>query len=191
VSFLAQGTLLDTVPLANGVATLTTTPSVAESEAISAAYSGDPNDLPGAASLLLPVSAPAPTVTSLVRTGVHLEPTHLVLTFSTPLNAASALNLVAYRLVLLAPGKERGTLRAIVIKLKSAVYDPVHQRVTLRPRQRLNLRRPYLLTASGTGPSAIKSAAGLALDGKGTGQPGSDYQALILGFGPLGAAPML
>jgi hypothetical protein len=92
--------------------------------------------------------------------------------------------------VLLAPGKQRGTLRAIVIKLKSAVYDSVHQTVTLRPKQRLNLQKPYLLTISGTGPNAIKSAAGLALDGKGTGQPGSDYQALILGFGPIGTAPL-
>jgi hypothetical protein len=192
VSFFADGTLLGTVALSSGTATLTTSALAAGSHTIVAQYSGDSSNLPGTATVALQVNTPAssaPVVTSLTRAGVHFQPTQLVLTFSTPLNAATAQNLQAYRLELLAPGKQRGTVRVIIIKLKSAVYDPVHHTVTLSPQQRLNLRRPYLLIASGTGTTAILSAGGVPLDGKGNGQPGSNYQTLIVGFGPLGSGP--
>jgi hypothetical protein len=189
VAFYDGATLLGTVPLAAGSATLTISNLAAGDHTIVAQYSGDANNLPGQASVSVPIiTPPAPVVTGLSRSGVHLQPTRLVLTFSTPLNAPRAQDLSAYRLVLIAPGPQRGSLRTVVLKLKSAVYDPARRTVTLTPRQRLNLHRPYMLTVKGTGTSAIESADGQPLDGRNNGQPGSDYQALILGSGPLGTA---
>ena len=41
--------------------------------------------------------------------------------------------------------------------------------------KRLDLHRTYRLTVSGTGTTALIDAQGKALDGKGSGRPGSNY----------------
>ena len=76
VGFFDSGTLLGAVPLASGKAALTTAMLTSGVHTILAQYSGDSSDLPGSASVSVQVITPAaPVVTSLVRTGVHLQPT--------------------------------------------------------------------------------------------------------------------
>jgi hypothetical protein len=67
------------------------------------------------------------------------------------------------------------------------VYDPSGPAVTLLPRRRLSLRRLYQLTVIGTPPGGLAGPDGTFLDGSGSGQPGSDFTATLLGFGAVGA----
>jgi hypothetical protein len=120
-----------------------------------------------------------PTVVSLQRFGVHLHPTTLVLTFSTPMDAARAESLSNYRLVSAGPDHRPGTKDDRVIPIRSAIYDAPTETVTLRPIHRLPLRRTYMLTVLGTPPGGLTDTAGVFLDGAGTGRPGSDYVAVI------------
>jgi hypothetical protein len=123
--------------------------------------------------------APAPTVVGLRRLGFHLQPTRLVLSFSTALDLARAQDLRNYRLTALGPGGR--PIRPV--GLATPVYDPSGPAVTLLPRRRLSLRRPYQLTVIGTPPGGLAGPDGTFLDGSGTGHPGSDYTATLLGFG--------
>jgi hypothetical protein len=55
------------------------------------------------------------------------------------------------------------------------VYDSATQTVTLTPARRLNRHRVYQLTITGTGPSGVADTHGNLLDGRGNGEPGSDF----------------
>jgi Bacterial Ig-like domain (group 3) len=192
VTFLDGTVVLGTAPLgAGGVATFTTSGLGLGNHASSAVYSGDSVFLASTSGVVSEVIDPAaPVVMSLQRTGVHLQPTLLVLSFSTPLDAASAQNLNNYLLVQMVPGRPGRPSRPLAIKLKAAVYNPILQTVTLVPRVRLNLRQIYRLTVVGTAPNGVRSATGQLLDGNNNGQPGSNYQALILGFGAVPIGPL-
>jgi hypothetical protein len=139
-----------------------------------------------------------PTVLSLRRTGIHDQPTHLVLTFDRPMSAATVQDLRNYLLFRVGPHGVAGP-HPQPIPIASAVYDPAARAVTLTPLHRLDLHRYYRLTASGTAPAGLRSVDGVLLDGSGRGQPGTDYVALVHGFaavapvslpaGPLGVMP--
>lgn len=185
VTLLDGATPLGTAPVSGGMATFTTAALSAGVHAITAVSSGSSAFVSSrsiAVSQLVtevpPVVAAAPVVTGLRRTGIHLQPTSLILNFSEPLNPARVQDLSNYRLVLHRRGRHPAT---IVIGLRSAVYDPVLQTVTLSPRGRLSLRLPYQLTVRRTAPQGITRAAGQFLDGQGNGQPGSNYRASIVG----------
>jgi hypothetical protein len=105
-----------------------------------------------------------------VRTGIHAEPTSLVLTFNELLDPSSAQNLSNYRLV----GPNRRP-----VPIASAVYNAINNTVTLSPASRLNVHWNYALTVIGTTPHGVTDVFGDLLDGAGTGQPGSDFQATI------------
>ena len=126
------------------------------------------NDL---ASVATTVDQVPPTVVSLVRLGFHAQPTVLVLRFSEPLDPATAQDSGNYQLILIAHG---GRLRR-PIRLSGAVYDATTQRVALLPARRLLLRFHYQLTVNGSTPTGVSGTTGVLLDGKGNGQPGSDY----------------
>ena len=72
-----------------------------------------------------------PTVVGLNRSGIHHQPTHLVLTFSEPLDPSRAQYLSDYTLV--APGHDGrfGTRDDQVICINSATYNPATRTVTL------------------------------------------------------------
>ncbi|WP_237722831.1 hypothetical protein [Singulisphaera acidiphila] len=114
---------------------------------------------------------PPPVVVSLVRQGVHAQPTQLVLGFSEALDAARAEELSQYRLVLIAHG---GRLRRPVA-LRNASYDAVTHTVTLHPTRLLPLRWQYSLTVRGDSPQGLTSATGVFLDGNRDGVPGGNY----------------
>lgn len=124
-----------------------------------------------------------PTVVDLSRTGIHHQPTRLVLTFSDALVPSRAQDLSNY--ILVAPGHDGrfGTRDDQVIRVKSATYDPATRTVTLSPSRNLNRYRRYRITVKGTGAAGVTDPAGKLLDGNGDGQPGGDYVAIIRGHG--------
>ena len=127
-------------------------------------------------------TAAAPTVVSLVRYGFHMQPTSLVLTFSTALDPASAQNVANYQIM-----TSGGTL----IPVSSAVYNASAMTVTLSPSQLLNIHDFYQLTVNGMPPNGLTSSTGVALDGAGNGTPGTNYVTTISGQNLAGPAPEL
>ena len=114
---------------------------------------------------------------SLQRFGFHLQPTSIVLTFSEPMDPTRAEALGNYTLV--APG--HGHSR--VIPLKAARYNGAAQTVTLFPSQLLSLHRVYQITVNGMAPLGLTNTSGVLLDGRGNGQPGTNFVAILRGFG--------
>ncbi len=110
-------------------------------------------------------SGTGPRVMGVIRHGVHLQPTTLVVQLSEPLDPSGAEDLGNYRLTFW--GRNRS------LKLASAVYDASAETVTLHPLHRLPLRLVYRLVIQGSSPSAIKGASGILLDGIGKGRPGT------------------
>ncbi len=106
------------------------------------------------------------------------------MTFSVPLAPATASNVNNYTLVHVGPYGWTGP-HPRSIPITSLVYNPAAGTVTIVPSQRLNLHDFYRLTVRGTGPGAVQSLDGLPLDGTGNGKPGSDFVAVIHGFGPF------
>jgi hypothetical protein len=123
-----------------------------------------------------------PTVVGLERVGIHHQPTRLVLSFSKPLDPVSATNLHNYTLIPVGP-QGRATHHPRPILIKSAVYGATAQTVTLSPKHRLNFHLYYRLTVNGSTPTGVASADGALLDGAYTGNPGSNYVAVVHRFG--------
>jgi hypothetical protein len=162
------------------------------SHTITADYAGNGSFTPSVSNAVIQVVNPptdvAPTVVLLQRFGFHNQPTSLVLTFSTALEAAQAQNVSNYRIVALG-GHQAGH----VIKVRSAVYNPATLTVTLFLAQQLDLHKQYQLTVNGTAPNGLAGATGLLLDGQGNGVPGSSYGKTITGkllAGPALAPPL-
>jgi hypothetical protein len=141
---------------------------------ISAAYSGDSTfAASGVASPLfqtvnadLPPGLDGPTVASVNRYGIHMQPTVLVLSFNDGLDPTSAQDLRNYQIV--GPAGRS-------IAIGSAIFDPVANTVTLRPRTRINIHHTYHLRVIGTGATGVTNSRGILLDGANNGLPGSDY----------------
>ena len=113
-----------------------------------------------------------PTVVSLRRFGIHMQPTVLVLNFNDGLDPTSAQDLRNYKIV--DPDGRS-------ISIDSAIFDPAANTVTLRPKSRINLHHAYHLTVIGTGATGVRDSRGLLLDGANTGQPGSNYTGTLTG----------
>ena len=111
-----------------------------------------------------------PVVESLQRFGVHTQPTTFVLTFSTALEPAPAEDVANYRL-----NRVFGHRLGRAIPIKAAIYDPTTDTVALHPAHRVYLFGHYRLEVNGSTPTGVARATGLLLDGKGNGQPGSDF----------------
>ncbi len=124
----------------------------------------------------------APTVLSLVRFGFHMQPTSLVLSFSSALDPTPAQNVNNYQLI---------TSSGAIIPISSAVYDPTALTVTLFPSQLLNLESFYQLTVDGAPPTGLTSSTGVPIDGAGTGTPGTNYVRMFSGGILAGPAPEL
>ncbi|WP_406698855.1 Ig-like domain-containing protein [Singulisphaera sp. Ch08] len=122
-----------------------------------------------------PIPQPlSPTVRSLLRTGVHTQPTRLVLTFDAAMTPSSAQNTRNYIIVLSGPrGRVRPHTRPVTIRRAS--YDAASNTVTLTPRPRLPIHGYYRVIVRGS----LTGTNGALLDGSGHGQPGTDYSALL------------
>jgi hypothetical protein len=112
----------------------------------------------------------APTVLAVTPTGNLPWTLSLNIKFSAPLLAASAEDVRNYQLV-----SPNGTTIPIV----RAKYDANTYQVKLTVGAFLDLRSHYKLTLLGTGAHRIRGRNGLALDGKNTGRPGSDFEFVL------------
>jgi hypothetical protein len=141
---------------------------------ISASYSGDsifaasavPTPFLETVNAVPPPGIDGPTVVSLERFGIHMQPTVVVLGFNDGLDPTSAEDLSNYRIV--GPAGRS-------VDIRSAAFDPVANTVTLRPRTRINIHHTYHLTVLGTGSTGVRDSQGFLLDGANTGRPGSNY----------------
>ena len=86
-----------------------------------------------------------------------MKPTTIVLTFNQPLDPTSREDVHEYHLV---------DPQGHIVPIKSAVYDPTADTVTLYPKYRINLHHTYKLTVDGATPSGLTDSSGLLLDGK-------------------------
>jgi hypothetical protein len=141
---------------------------------IAATYNGDATFAASTASRPLtqtvgpsfrPVTDP-PVVESLKRYGTRARRTTLVLTFSAALDPARAGNPANYRIT-----KPNGR----PVRIRSVVYDPAADTVTLRPRGKINLHRTYHVMVIGTGAGGVADVRGVLLDGTDDGRAGSDF----------------
>ena len=124
-----------------------------------------------------------PAVVSLQRTGTGYQPTHLVLTFNVPMNAATVQDLRNHVLYPIGPNGYAGP-NPQPIPIVAAVYNTTTRTVTLTTRSRLALSGYYLLTVSGVGAHPVVDVNGERLTGTGTGSRPGDYIAMIHGDGP-------
>jgi Bacterial Ig-like domain len=115
---------------------------------------------------------PAPTVVSMKRFGFHMQPTSLVLTFSSALDPATAQDVNNYQIVTLGGRGRNGDLVGHVTRVRAAVYDAASLTVTLYPSQRLDFHNVYRLTVDGGIPQGLTGASGVPLDSQGDGAPG-------------------
>ncbi len=99
-----------------------------------------------------------------------MQPTVVVLTFSSTLDPASAQNVRNYRIV--GPSGRH-------IAIDRAVFDPTTNTVTLEPNEKINLHHNYQLTVIGTGSDGVASVSETFLDGGSDGDPGSNYVATL------------
>jgi len=186
VTFTIDGTPETPVALrvvkGNEQATFSLATLTAGPHSISATYNGDttfaPSTVPSPLiQTVIPVTQgggspgiDGPTVASVQRFGIHMQPTVLVLTFKDGLDPARASDLSNYRIVGPA-GRSIG--------IGSAVFDPATNRVTLRPRKRIDLHDTYHLTVIGKGAGGVTDSNGIPLDGAENGVPGSDYTTTV------------
>jgi streptogramin lyase len=144
-----------------------------------------------------PVNGPIPTVTGLVRTGIHGAPTHITLSFSTALNPLQANNALNYSIIGLGPDNRIDTVGQVVaghandqyIHVLTAVYDATTNTVTLTTYEHLSVRELYQITVhsgpsvatpNGLTPDGLQSPLGVYLAGV-DDTPGTDYVANFRG----------
>jgi hypothetical protein len=132
--------------------------------------------------------AAPPTVVSLQRFGFHDQPTSLVLTFTTALDATSAQNVNNYQIVNMGGPGRGGNLVGQIIPVVTAIYDATALTVTLFPADRLDIHNDYQLTVNGTAPGGLTGVTGVPLAGQG-GVTGSNYVANITIDTLAGASP--
>jgi hypothetical protein len=106
-----------------------------------------------------------PTVESVKRYGIHMQPSVVVVRFNEALDPASAANLSNYKITDPAGRSVRPT---------SAVLNAGTSTVTLRPAERINLHHTYHLTVIGTGPGGVRNSKRILLDETSTGTPDSN-----------------
>ena len=105
--------------------------------------------------------------------------TEIVVDFSGPVNAAQADNVATYRLTT-ANGKGSFTAKnSPVLKLRSAVFNPANDTVTITPKKAFALTKAVELTINGTAPSGLQDSTGQLIDGADNGTAGSNAVALI------------
>jgi hypothetical protein len=141
-----------------------------------------PTPAPGPVGSPSPTPAPAAPVTVVAVhdvTNKKHQVTEIVIDFSGPLNAAQADNVAAFRL---AAANRKGVFTAKnspVTKLRSAVFNPANNSVTLIPKGVLALAKPLQLTISGTAPTGLQDTSGQLIDGDNNGTPGGNAAAII------------
>ena len=151
---------------------------------VTPATTGTPSPTP------TPTPSPTPSPTSTTTppvtvTGVQdvtnrrHQVTGIVVDLSGPVNATQADSVATY---LLATANSKGSFTARnspAIRLRSAVFDPANDTVTLTPRKAFTLSKPVQLTINGSSPSGLQDVSGQLIDGDNNGAAGSNAVAVI------------
>ncbi len=103
----------------------------------------------------------------------------IVVDLSGPVNAVQADNVATFHLATANSGGSFRARNSPVIKLRSAVFNPANNTITLTPRKAFGLSRPVELTINGTPPSGLQDSSGQFIDGDNTGDPGGNAVMLI------------
>ncbi len=122
-----------------------------------------------------------PKVVSLKRFGYHTDRTFLVVTYSEPVDTATALNRANYTVRGLGRDGRFGTADDPIFPIESLRLGPAPNSVVLLMKSRLYAYVPYQLTINGNTPGAVADLAGKRLDGNSDGQAGGN---LVRRFGP-------
>jgi hypothetical protein len=112
--------------------------------------------------------------------------TRVVLTFSGPVDAASAQTPALYRLTTAAAGGSSTPRAGRVIKLHSAVYDAADHAVILTPSKPIAVTKPVRLWIGGTSPKTVEFGLGGLISGTGAGRSQSRRTA-VTAASPRGA----
>ena len=96
---------------------------------------------------------------------------------------SGAENVANYRIIAACADGRFGPNDARTIRIKSAVYNPATDTVTLTPVHRLNWHRRYEIKVNGSSPTGLTDLFGNLLDGVGNGKPGSNYSAVFRHWG--------
>lgn len=116
----------------------------------------------------------APQVAALSQV-VQGPRTRVILSFTQPLDSASAQDLGNFRIVCRGADGRFNTRDDNVFGLRRAVYNAETGTISLILRHRLPAHRTYQITVNGDEETGVRGANGLLLDGAGTGNPGSDF----------------
>jgi hypothetical protein len=125
-TFSASATASASAPNGN----LTTRVSTAASASVTVTYT------------YTPTCPNPPNVINVIHTGVHHQPTKIIITFDAPLDPVAAQNPQNYQLSTIGRNGQPGQPIAIT----SAVYDPANNTVTLTPDHHLNAHFKFQLT---------------------------------------------
>jgi len=131
-----------------------------------------------------------PTVVGMQYLDVARHPATLVLSFSRPMDAASAQDLANYRLVGAGGDHRLGSADDRVIPILGVQYDAASQSVLLRLGRRLSPHQTVGLTLVGAGPGGLTSAVGTPLAGSGPGRPGTGSDFTVQFTGQAAEKPM-
>src|SRR5262249_24879130 len=112
----------------------------------------------------------APTLVNLQRFGFHTDPTFLVVTYSEPVDTATALDRANYIVRGLGRDGRFGTRDDLIFPIGSLGLGPAPNSVVLLMKSRLYAYVPYQLTINGTTPGAVADRAGNRLDGNHDGK---------------------
>ena len=125
-------------------------------------------DVAGTLTVTAATTTPPPLVTmttvQLMTNKKHLV-TQIVISFSGAVNAGEAGSLATYRLATAGKNGSFTAKNAQVIKLKSTVYNPASDSVTLTPKKAFALTKPVQLVVHGEPPSGLQDSLGRLIDG--------------------------
>ncbi len=164
VTFYDGSTPLGTFPLADGIASMTATGLAPGMHSFKAVYSGSQSS--SSSQTTTDVSTDGPKIIGVSRFGFHTNPTIISLSFNGALDAVRAQKLANY-IVVDAAGKR--------IRVIRATYNSATNEVELQTSKRLDLHKTYTLTVIGQQPNGLTGSTGIALDGFGKNQPGTNF----------------
>jgi hypothetical protein len=124
-----------------------------------------------------PSQSPAPPITVVgvqdVTNKKHTV-TEVVVDLSGAANSAQANNVATYRLTAANATGSFTARNSPVLGLRSAMFNPANDTITLIPRKAISLARPVELTINGSSPSGLQDGSGQLIDGNGDGVAGGN-----------------
>ncbi len=165
---------LITPPVIHDAATSTTTPGVYTITASGASASNyQITYVPGTLTVVSPPATVDGVTLEKIKIGKHKSVEVIVLEFSEALNAADAQSIKSYSLATVPKTKKQ---KSKTVALSKATYNSTAFTVTLQTKKPLVLSPPLTLTVKA---SSLLDALGRELDGNDSGQPGSNFVAVL------------